>query len=198
MNEVVKRSRGRPRSFDPEIALAQAIAVFQEKGFDAASLDDLAAATGLTRPSLYAAFGNKEALYLASLKAVAQAMEAELDRVMHAAASLEAALRQFYHAALDRYLNGPAGACGCIVMTTGVAAACESHLIHAYVAKVLGRLDDAIHQLYESHYKGCIEARAAKEHLAVSTLQSLSIRARTGAARTTLDTLVEQVLPALV
>src|SRR5690242_13288835 len=61
------RRRGRPRSFDPDAVLEKARAVFWNLGYAAASLDDLAAATGLNRPSLYAAFGDKRALYLAAL-----------------------------------------------------------------------------------------------------------------------------------
>src|SRR6185369_14365832 len=55
--------RGRPRAYDPEAALAQAMATFWDAGYAATSLDDLAAATGMNRPSLYGAFGDKRALY---------------------------------------------------------------------------------------------------------------------------------------
>src|SRR5271154_7290423 len=58
------RRRGRPRAFEPETALTQALDVFWQDGFAATSLDDLSAATGLNRPSLYGAFGDKRALYL--------------------------------------------------------------------------------------------------------------------------------------
>ena len=62
-----KAPRGRPRSFVADEVLERVRAVFMEKGFSAASLDDLAAAAGLNRPSLYAAFGDKEQLYLHTL-----------------------------------------------------------------------------------------------------------------------------------
>ncbi|MBI3517067.1 MAG: TetR/AcrR family transcriptional regulator, partial [Proteobacteria bacterium] len=55
--------RGRPRAYDPEAALAKATAAFWGAGFAATSLDDLCAATGMNRPSLYGAFGDKRALY---------------------------------------------------------------------------------------------------------------------------------------
>ena len=60
--------RGRPRSFDPNTALDRALEVFWRHGFQAASLAELTAAMGLSKPSLYAAFGDKESLYLKALE----------------------------------------------------------------------------------------------------------------------------------
>lgn len=57
----------RPRSFDPDAALDAARAVFEAHGFEGASVQDLVDATGLSRSSLYGAFGDKQALYLATL-----------------------------------------------------------------------------------------------------------------------------------
>src|SRR4051812_17434894 len=60
------KRRGRPRAYQPEVALGKALDLFRKDGFAATSLDDLSAATGMNRPSLYGAFGDKRELYLKS------------------------------------------------------------------------------------------------------------------------------------
>lgn len=59
--------RGRPRKTDPEEVLATAMNLFWEKGYNATSMNDLATATGMAKPGLYATFGDKEALYTKAL-----------------------------------------------------------------------------------------------------------------------------------
>ena len=61
-------ARGRPRSFDRDAALERAMELFWEKGYESTSLNDLTAAMGINPPSLYAAFGDKEHLFLEAME----------------------------------------------------------------------------------------------------------------------------------
>lgn len=70
--KTAPRARGRPRQFAPEDALEAAMRVFWAQGYDGASIDALVAATGLTRSSLYLAWGGKEALFLAAVEHYAE------------------------------------------------------------------------------------------------------------------------------
>ena len=63
---ALPKRRGRPRAYQPDVALGQALELFRKDGFAATSLDDLSAATGMNRPSLYGAFGDKRELYIKS------------------------------------------------------------------------------------------------------------------------------------
>src|SRR5215216_7558256 len=71
-NGSVAMPRGRPRDFDVDEALDRALRVFWRKGYEGASLPELTRAMGINRPSLYAAFGNKEALFRKALDRYAE------------------------------------------------------------------------------------------------------------------------------
>jgi TetR/AcrR family transcriptional regulator, copper-responsive repressor len=67
MVQKEQKRRGRPPAYVPELALSKAIKAFWPAGFAGTSLDELAAATGMNRPSLYGAFGDKHDLYMKAL-----------------------------------------------------------------------------------------------------------------------------------
>ncbi|MDB5459788.1 MAG: TetR family transcriptional regulator [Caulobacteraceae bacterium] len=81
---------GRPREFDKEDALAAALKVFWRKGYEAASLSDLTDAMGITRPSLYCAFGNKEELFKKALDLYEREKLAFIDQALAKPTAYEA------------------------------------------------------------------------------------------------------------
>ena len=115
--EITKRSRGRPRGFITEEVLEKVRGVFLAKGFTGASLDELAAAAGLNRPSLYAAFGDKEQLYIATLRFYGTKSIEGLDAILAGPGTIQQRLARVYSAAIDLY-TAPPHRPGCMIVGT--------------------------------------------------------------------------------
>src|SRR5258708_33880067 len=115
--------RGRPRAYDPDTALRQATAAFWGAGYSATSLYDLCAATGMNRPSLYGAFGDKRALYRHALQHYRATARVAMGEALLADQPLADALRRFYRAALGFYFSGEGHARGCFLIGTTLTEA---------------------------------------------------------------------------
>src|ERR1700753_3172161 len=123
--ETAPPRRGRPRAYDADLALKKATETFWKSGYSGTSLDSIAEATGMNPPSLYAAFGNKRALYL---EALARYWEGSLAATREALAHdrpLAEALMLAYDAVLSLYFSGKGNARGCFVVGTAVTEAVE-------------------------------------------------------------------------
>ena len=107
----------RPRSFDPEKALDLARDVFWRKGFQGTSLDDITAATGLAKPSLYAAFGDKNALFLKVLDRYHASIVANAERVLNQGPSARDAIERWLTGFVP-YCSGTKGIRGCLSVNT--------------------------------------------------------------------------------
>src|SRR5258707_14045227 len=92
--EQIPRMRGRPRAFDQQAALDRAMMLFWQQGDEPTSLSDLSRAMGINAPSIYAAFGNKERLFLRVLDRYLETRMGEIERVFQAPSTAEAAGRQ--------------------------------------------------------------------------------------------------------
>src|SRR5438034_6461380 len=88
------RARGRPRSFDRDAALERAVEVFWTHGYEATSVSDLTRAMGINPPSLYAAFGDKEQLFMAAVDRYQQERIAVVTQVFDEESTAEAAVRR--------------------------------------------------------------------------------------------------------
>src|ERR1700733_16129953 len=83
LSETLARPRGRPREFDMDVALDQAIRVFCEQGYSATSIGDLIDAMGLASGSIYKAFRDKRAVFLAAFDRYVSLRNAQLAAVAH-------------------------------------------------------------------------------------------------------------------
>ena len=108
------RPRGRPRSFDETGAVEKAIQVFWSKGYDGVTIDDLVAGMGVGRPSLYAVFGDKRAVFLRALGAYAERKGASAAKALLAPQSLRDSIAGFLRYNVESATN-KGSARGCLL-----------------------------------------------------------------------------------
>ncbi len=191
MSEAPAKRRGRPRAYDPEVALAKATDIFWAQGFAGASLDDLSTATGMNRPSLYGAFGDKQALFKSVLDRYMDSSRAAMTQAFRGGGSLREVLTRIYHTALGFYLSDDVGGRGCFLASAGLGQALVDDEVRQIVADGLHELDRAV--------EGLMTRRQARGELpptvdpvvlgriASMLMNALSVRARAGETREQLE-----------
>ena len=182
------KGRGRPRAYDPQTALQQALGVFWNTGYSAASLDSIATAAGMNRPSLYAAFGDKHALYIKALDQYWETAHAAMQAALNDSnLTLKQALTGFYEGQLAIYFSGDGQPRGCFAIGTATTEAVEDPEIRKVLSLRLSQLDaDLEARLQKALDTGELKPDtdlAALAMLASSLLHSISIRARAGKSR---------------
>ena len=195
MVQKEQKRRGRPPAYIPEVALARATKAFWESGFAATSLDDLAAATGMNRPSLYGAFGDKHALYLKALTAYWEAGRGAMADALAPDRPLRDGLRRVYASALDLYFPANAQPRGCFLIGTGTTEAMRDADVRATLAEALREIDAAFEtRLRLGQQRGELAAEADPHilaKLASATLHTLALRSRAGESRPELEELAD-------
>lgn len=196
------RPRGRPRAYDPDKAVASARETFWTQGFSATSLDDLSAATGMNRPSLYAAFGDKRALYLETLRRTKDGLLAATRAALASPSDLKTNLDFYFTRAIDAYMAGDGDARGCFVIGTALTEAVGDTEIKAILHETFHGLDSLLaDRLKRGVEEGELPAdadTAALGYLLSAAVHGLAMRSRAGEPREALDHwakgAVEQVL----
>jgi AcrR family transcriptional regulator len=196
--EPAKRPRGRPRAYDPRAALRSVLETFWGQGYSRTSLDDLAAATGMNRPSLYAAFGDKQALYLKALEDYVEQSLRAMRELLSYDEPLAVALMRVYDAALSLYYPAEGPPRGCFITNTAAVESVTEPRIRLAFESALQRIDREFeHRIARSAGRGELPAGADPRTLAEmasAILHNLSLRARYGAARGELRALAERSL----
>ncbi|HUD29156.1 MAG TPA: TetR/AcrR family transcriptional regulator [Novosphingobium sp.] len=172
--------RGRPREFDPDQALAAALRVFWTRGYEGASMAELTEAMGITKPSLYACFGNKEALFRKALDLY------ERDKLAYIGAALEAptareVAERLLRGALATHCGG-SDPHGCLGVISSVACTNEVDSIREHVVARRASSEAALAERFiRAHDEGDLPAPVDPKALAsclTTVLQGLSVKAQ--------------------
>src|SRR5258707_1772658 len=128
--EQISRMRGRPRAFDQQAALDRAMMLFWQQGYEPTSISDLSRAMGINAPNIYAAFGNKERLFLRVLDRYLETRMSEIERVFQAPSTAEAAVRHLLIRAARRFTS-PENPPGCLVVLAAARVSPQARTIQS-------------------------------------------------------------------
>ncbi len=172
--------------------------VFWKEGFAATSLDQLSAATGLNRPSLYGAFGDKRALYIQAYRRYREHVRETFVPLLAERAPLAEKLRRIFLVALDLYLSGETGPRGCFTVLSASSDAIADPEIRSMVGEAIDNSDAAFERLFtNAREHGKLPADADPQRLArmaTATTHTLSIRARARTPRAAIEPIVEDAV----
>jgi TetR/AcrR family transcriptional repressor of nem operon len=174
--------QGRPREFDLDEALDTAVHLFWERGYAATSVADLIDAIGISRSSLYQAFGSKDELFVAALERYGTHELGRLTAVLRASEDGLSAIEAFF-GGLVRHLASPRGRFGCLVTNTTTELAVAEPRIRLCVAGMVGVLESAVREcLRVARANGEIvpgaDVQALARHL-TAVAQGLQVLAKT-------------------
>jgi AcrR family transcriptional regulator len=178
------RSRGRPRTFDSDVALDRAAELFWAKGFADTSLDDLSAAMGMGRPSIYNAFGDKESLFIRALERYRDTTGTSPLRAMDAEDSIRDALDAFFRQIVE-YATADRAHLGCLLGS--VAPVAEIPGVREFLNCSLGETELKVaERLSTAVTLGQLPPDFSASHgarRAINAIFSLAGRARLGSSR---------------
>lgn len=189
------KKRGRPRAFEPDVALGKAMDTFRDGGFAATSLDDLSEAMGINRPSLYGTFGDKRELFLKAYERYRAEMAATFAPAFDPALTLRQMLEKIYTTALDVYLAGENGPRGCFTVMTATSEAMADPEIRSLVQRALGSTQRTLAKRFQIAVEtGELPPTANVQVLSqigASTVEALAIRSRARLPRAELEAIAK-------
>ncbi len=190
-------TRGRPRAFDPDAALDRALEVFWARGYEGASLSELTQAMGINRPSLYATFGDKEALFRRAVARYVEGPAAELKTTLEGAPTAKEGLRRMLLRAAE-LLTCSDRPRGCLLVHGALCATAETAGAAALLAEGRHASQRALADfLAAARARGELAPEADVEALAryfSTVFQGMAVQARGGASTEDLQSVAELAL----
>jgi AcrR family transcriptional regulator len=185
MTTETKKLRGRPRVFDPDAALDKALQIFWSRGYEGTSLAELTETLGVNKPSLYAAFGNKEELFMKALSRYTTGPVAFVREVINEPTARAVAQRFLYEAA--DFLTQPSHPKGCMVVQGALSGGESAEMVKKVLIQYRAAYENLLTQRFEqAKQAGDLSGDANPQALAkyLATLhQGMSVQATSGASK---------------
>jgi AcrR family transcriptional regulator len=185
MTTDVKRSRGRPRVFDMDEALDKALKIFWKRGYEGTSLAELAETIGVNKPSLYAAFGNKEELFQKTLSRYVSGPAAFIKNIVNEPTAHKVAESFLVNAA--EFFTEPTYPKGCMIVQGALSSGESAELVRNILIKYRSSYESLLAERFEkAKVDGDLPSDANPKDLAkyLATLhQGMSVQATSGATK---------------
>ena len=190
----------RPRAYDPDDVIDKAMVAFWRNGYEATSLVDVEAATGLNRSSLYTAFGDMHALYLTALERFRDRDTASVLNALRGAPTVKEGLRRVFQLSIEALVNDPERR-GCMIVNATAECVPSDPRVTAFVQAVDKETERAF---AEAIRKAQAQGELSQAHdpyklsaYLYSALQGLRLRGKAEPDRATLEGIVEVTLSVL-
>jgi AcrR family transcriptional regulator len=197
-SETATTQRGRPRAFDPDAALERAMHVFWAKGYEGASLSDLTRAMRINRPSLYAAFGNKEQLFRKVLDRYVNGPLAYFSKALTAPKARDVVEQIFFGAA--KMAGDPRIPAGCLMVQGALAVGDAARSVRKEAVGRRIASEVALRRRFQrAKREGDLPQSANPADLAryvMTVLQGIAVQGANGAGRDQLRRVAQMALRA--
>ena len=191
--------KGRPREFDADKVLDKALHVFWERGYEGTSLSDLTEAMGIYRPSLYAAFGNKEELFRRALDRYAEKGPGAVHREALAEPTAKAVVEHLLKSVASS-LTDPCNPPGCLAVQGALTCGDAAESIKQELCKRRSAGENDLRQRFErAKTEGDLRAESDPAGLAryvMTVTQGMAVQAAGGASRADLLAVADMALKA--
>lgn len=191
-------SAGRPRTFDLDQALDHALRVFWRKGYEGASLLDLTAAMGINRPSLYAAFGDKEQLFRRTIDRYLEGPARHVREALEKPTARQV-VEHLWRGGIE-LVAGPRNPKGCLIVQSALACGNEADSLRREMSKRRTALVRRLRERFErARREGDLPKRANADDLAryaTTVSHGIAVQAASGATREELQRVADIALAA--